>query len=105
MTFACQAHGAKCVKYNSTHKVEHHREMAWFCEANLKTNLPKLKKKGKPCLYSFKCIKCKGGHQADRNYCLFWKPCFNKQWHAKKYQQFQEERSKSICLVVDRERQ
>ena len=45
MTFACQAHEAKCVKYNSTYKVEHHREMAWCCKANLKTNFPKLKEK------------------------------------------------------------
>ena len=30
MTFVCYAHGSKYIKCNSSHKVEHHREMAWY---------------------------------------------------------------------------
>ena len=30
MTFVCYAHGSKYIKCNGPHKVEHHREMAWY---------------------------------------------------------------------------
>lgn len=68
MTFVCHAHGSKCVKCNSSYKVEHYKEIAWYYKANFKTNSPRLEtKKGESCLYMFKCINCKGEHQANSN--------------------------------------
>ena len=97
-TFSCRIQGAKCVKYNSPHKSEHHREFGWCCKANAKTNLPRLEtKKGKPCSHEFKCSNCKGEHQADSNHCLFWRHRFNREWHVKKYAEIRENRSKLIC--------
>jgi len=62
-TFSCRIQGAKCVKCNSLHKSEHHREFRWCCKANTKINLPRLEtKKGEPCPHSFKCSNCHGDH-------------------------------------------
>ena len=72
ITFTCCMHGSKCVKYNSPHKVEHYRNIAWYCKMNFKTNLPRLEtKKGESYPYSFKYINCKGEHQVNSNTCLF----------------------------------
>ena len=50
--FACRAHGSKCQKCSRPHKIEHYRDMAWCCKANLKINPPRLETKaGKPCPY------------------------------------------------------
>jgi len=77
-TFLCHTHGSKCQKCNSPHKLEHHRDLAWYCKANFKLNPPRLETaKGKPCPYTFKCINCKGEHMADDNKCPFWKHRFN----------------------------
>jgi len=85
-TFSCRIQGAKCVKCNGPHKLEHHREFGWCCKANNKTNPPRLEtKKGEPCPYSFKCSNCKGDHQADSNTCPFWRHQFHREWHIKKY--------------------
>ena len=71
-TFSCRIQGAKCVKCNSPHKSEYHREFGWCCKANAKINPPRLEtKKGEPCPHSFKCSNCKGDHQADSNSCPF----------------------------------
>ena len=95
--FSCRIQDTKCVKCNSPHKSEHHREFGWCCKANAKTNLPRLEtKKGKPCPHEFKCSNCKGEHQADSNHCLFWRHRFNREWHVKKYAEIRENRSKSI---------
>jgi len=92
----------KIVKCNRLHKVEHYRHFTWCCKANFKTNLSRLEtKQGKPCPHSFKCLNCKDKHQADSNTCLFWKHCFNYEWHSKKYQELHDVRSKLICLFVD----
>jgi len=53
-------------------------------------------KQGKPCSHSFKYINCSGDYQADSNLCPFWKHCFNKKWHTKKYQEIRNNRAKSI---------
>ena len=59
-------------KYNSSHKLKHHREMAQYCKTNFKINSPKLKtKKEKPYTYSFKYINCKNKHQMNSNICSF----------------------------------
>lgn len=66
--FVCYVYGFKCVKCNSSYKIEYHRDFAWYCKPNFKINPPRLEtKKGKPCSHSFKCINCKGEHQADSN--------------------------------------
>ena len=97
-TCVCCIPGAKCVKCNGPHKLEHHREFGWCCKANNKTNPPRLEtKKGKPCPHSFKCSNCKGDHQADSNSCLFWRHRFHREWHVRKYAEIHENRSTSIC--------
>jgi len=68
--FSCRAYGSKCQKCSRPHKIEHHRDMAWYCKANLKINpsRPEIKA-DKP--YSFKCINCKGDYTINNNKCLF----------------------------------
>ena len=101
-TFTCRIQEAKCVKCNSPHKSEHHREFGWCCKANAKTNPPRLEtKKGELCSYTFKCSNCKGDHQADSNTCPFWRHCFNREWYAKKYAKICENRSHSIHSEVN----
>jgi len=101
ITFTCKAHGTKCQKYGGPHKLEHHRDMAWCCKPNSKTNPPRLEpKKGELCPHEFRCINCKGDHQADDPICLFWKHCFNKEWHTKKAQELREIRANSIRSAV-----
>jgi len=101
-TFLYRVQGAKCIKCNGPHKSEHHREFGWCCKANAKINPPRLKtKKGKLCPHSFKCFNCKGDHQADSNDCLFWRHCFNREWHIKKYAEIHENRSQSIRSDVN----
>jgi len=39
-TFLYRAYGSRCQKYSSPHKLEHHRELAWCCKANPKSNSP-----------------------------------------------------------------
>ena len=96
-TFAYQAHRAKCQKYGGPHKLEHHRDLAWCCKGNDKTNPPQLEtKKGELCLYSFKCISCKKDHLADDAKCPFWKHWFNREWHTKKAQELRETQANSI---------
>jgi len=95
-TFSCRIQGAKCIKCNSPHKSEHHREFGWCCKANAKINPPRLEtKKGEPCPHTFKCSNCKGDHQADSNICPFWRHRFNREWHIKKYAEIRENRSQS----------
>ena len=101
-TFSCRIQGAKCVKCNGPHKLEHHREFRWCCKANDKTNPPRLEtKKGEPCPHSFKCSNCKGDHQADSNSCPFWRHRFHREWHIKKYAEIRENRSTSIRSGVN----
>jgi len=100
-TFLCRAHGSICQKCNGPHKLEHHRDLAWYCKANFKLNPPRLETaKGEPCPHSFKCVNCKGEHMADNNKCPFWKHRFNREWHSKKAQEARETRSNSTRLAV-----
>jgi len=79
-TFSCHTHGSRCQKCNGPHKLEHHRDLAWYCKANFKLNSPRLETaKGEPCPHSFKCVNCKGKHMANNNKCLFWKHRFNRE--------------------------
>ena len=104
--FVCWSHGTKCQKCNGPHKVKHHRDLAWCCKANFKTNPSRLKTaKGEPCPYQFKCINCKGVHQADSYDCPFWKHRFNHKWHAKKSQELRKIRDNSIRSAVSRVKQ
>jgi len=80
MTGVCRIQGAKCLKCNGLHSVEHHHHFTWCCKANDKINPSRLEtKKGIPCPHFFKCINCKGDHQADSSDCPFWKHRFNKE--------------------------
>ena len=100
-TFSCRAHGSRCQKCSGSHKLEHHRELAWCCKANPKSNPPRLKTaQGMPCPYSFKCINCKGEHMANDYKCLFWRNRFNRDWHSKKAQEAWETKANTICLAV-----
>ena len=101
-TFSCRIQGAKCIKCNRPHKSEHYREFGWCYKANAKINPPRLEtKKGEPCPHTFKCSNCKGDHQADSNTCPFWRHCFNREWHVKKYAEIRENRSQSTCSKVN----
>ena len=101
-TLSCRIQGAKCVKCNSSHKSEHHREFSWCCKANDKTNPPRLEtKKGEPCSHSFKCSNCKGDYQADSVHCPFWRHWFNCEWYVKKYTEICENRSKLLHSKVN----
>jgi len=101
-TFSCRIQGAKCIKCNGPHKSEHHREFEWCCKANAKINPPRLEtKKGESCPHSFKCSNCKGDYQADSNICPFWRHCFNREWHVKKYAEICENRSQSTHSEIN----
>jgi len=66
--FSYCAHGSKCQKCNRPHKLEYHRDLAWYCKTNSKLNPPRLETaQDKPYLYTFKCVNCKGKHIADDN--------------------------------------
>ena len=81
-------HRSKCQKFNSLHKLEYYREIAWYCKANFKTNSFGLEtKKEKPYTHSFRYINCKSDHQMDNINCQFWKHRFNRDWHNKKSQE------------------
>ena len=100
-TFSCKAHYTKCQKCGGPHKIENHRDFAWCCQANFKLNPPCLEtKRGEPCPHTFKCINCKGDHMADNTKCLFWKHCFNREWHSKKAQEAREIRANLIRLAA-----
>ena len=106
ITFACCAYRSKCQKCGSPHKLEHHRDMAWCCKANEKTNPPRLEtKKGEPCPHKFKCINCKNNHLTDDPTCPYWKHCFNREWHTKKAQELREIQANSIRSAVGRNKQ
>ena len=100
-TFTYRAYGSKYQKCSGSHKIEHHRDMAWYCKANFKTNPPRLEMKvDKPCSHSFKYINCKGDYTANDNKYQFWKNQFNCKWHSKKSQELQEIRANLICLAM-----
>jgi len=66
MAGVCCIQGAKRLKCNGLHLVEHHCHFMWCYKASDKINPPRLEtKKGIPCPHLFKCINCKGDHQAD----------------------------------------
>ena len=96
-TFSCRVQRSKYIKCNRPHKSENYHEFGWCCKVNEKLNLPHLEtKKGKLCPHSFNCSNCRGDHQADSNQCLFWRHCFNREWHQKKYTEIRDNRIKSI---------
>ena len=92
----------KYVKCNSSHQTIHHYKFTWCYKANNKINPPRLEmKKGKLCFHTFRCSNCKGEYQADSTDCLFWKHCFNKEWHAKEYTKLHENWKKSIYSFMN----
>ena len=96
-TFSCRIQGSKCIKCNGPHKSENYHKFGWYCKTNKKLNLPHFEiKKGEPCLYSFKCSNCQEDHQANWNQGPFWRHCFNRKWHLKKYAEICDNRFKSI---------
>ena len=98
----CCIQGAKCVKFNGPHQTVHHWHYTWCCKANEKTNLFRLEmKKGNLYPHMFKCLNCKGDHQADLNKCPFWKHRFNKEWHSKEYAKIQDNWKNSTCSAVN----
>jgi len=40
-----------------------------------------------PCSHIFKCVNCKGDHQADSYSYTYWRNHFNKDWHGRKQQE------------------
>ena len=85
-TLSCRSHISRCTKCYGAHDTEHHREKAWCCMENKKLNRAATNV-GEPCPHVFKCVNCKGDHQADSYSCLYWRNRFNKDWHGKKRQE------------------
>ena len=85
-TLSCRSHISKCAKCYGAHSTEHHREKAWCCMDNKKANQTATKD-GEPCHHIFKCMNCKGDHQADSYSCPYWHNCFNRDWHGRKQQE------------------
>ena len=74
MAGVCYTQRAKYVKCNGPNQTIHYCYFAWCYKANNKINLLRLEtKKDEPCSYSFKCLNCKGDHQANSTNCPFWK--------------------------------
>ena len=87
----CWIQGSKYAKCNGPHLTDNHHDFIWCYKANNKLNSPRLEtKKSKPCPYLFKCLNYKSSYVADSVECLFWKHCFNKEWHSKEYTKLQE---------------
>ena len=101
-TLSYHIQGSKCIKCNGPHKSKNHHQFGWCCKVNGKTNPLRLEtKKSEPCPHFFKCSNCHGDHQADSNLCLFQKNRFYCEWHIKKYNKICENRSNSICSIVN----
>jgi hypothetical protein len=39
---------------------------------------------GEPCTHTFKCLNCKGNHQADDYKCPYFQSRFDRDWHKHK---------------------
>ena len=85
-TLSCCSHISRCAKCYGAHITEHHREKVGCCMENKKLNRSATKE-GKPCPHIFKCMNCKGDHQADSYSCPYWRNCFNQEWHGRKQQE------------------
>ena len=91
-TLSCCSHISRCAKCYGAHITKHHREKAWCCMENKKANCLATKK-GELCLHVFKCINCKGNHQADSYSCPYWRNCFNHEWYGRKQQELFQKQS------------
>ena len=101
-THSYRSQAFKYIKYNGPHLTEYHWQFSWCCKANSKTNPPRLEtKQDKPCSHSFRCLNCKGDHQADLNLCPFWRHHFNKEWHSKECQKLCKNRLQLICSSIN----
>ena len=76
LTLSCCSHISRCTKCYVAYITKHHREKAWCCVENKKANCLATKE-GKPCPHIFKCMNCKGNHQADSYSCPYWCNHFN----------------------------
>ena len=85
-TLSCRSHVSRCAKCYGAHDTGHHREKAWCCMENKKTNHAATIT-GEPCPHIFKCVNCKGDHQVDSYSCPYWHNQFNRDWHGKKQQE------------------
>ena len=85
-TLSCRSHVFRYTKCYGAHDTKHHREKAWCCMENKKTNRV-VTIADEPCPYIFKCVNCKGDHQADSYSCPYWHNRFNRDWHSKKQQE------------------
>ena len=84
-TLNCHSHVSRYTKCYGAHSTKHHRERAWCCMENKKTNQVATKV-GELCPYTFKCMNCKGNHQVDSISCPYWHNHFNKDQHGRKQQ-------------------
>jgi len=102
MASICCIQETKYVKCNSPHLTTYHHHFTWCCKANDKINPSRLEtKKSEPCPHIFKCLNCKGNHQANSNKCPFWKHHFNKEWHTKEYAKLWETKKNSTHSAVN----
>ena len=85
-TLSCRSHISRCTKCYRAHDTKHYREKAWCCMENKKANHAATNV-GESCPHVFKCVNCKGDHQADSYSCPYWRNQFNKDWHGRKQQE------------------
>ena len=83
LTLSCHSHVSRYTKYYGAHSTKHYREKVWCCTENKKLNCMATKV-GELCPYIFKCMNCKGDHQADSYSCFYWYNYFNRSWHNRK---------------------
>ena len=86
LTLSCHSHISRCAKCYGAHITEHHTEKAQCCIENKKLNCSATKE-GELCPHAFKCMNCKGDHQADSYSCPYWRNHFNREWHGRKQQE------------------
>ena len=102
LAVVCQIQGSKYAKCNGPHLTDNHHDFTWCCKANNKLNSSRLEtKKSEPYPHLFKYLNCKSSYIADSVECLFWKHCFNKEWHSKEYTKLWETRKTLIHSNVN----
>ena len=85
LTPSYHSHVSRCAKCYGAHSTEHYREKMWYCIENKKLNYVTTKV-SESCPYIFKCINCKGDHQANSYSCPYWHNHFNRGWYDIKLQ-------------------
>jgi hypothetical protein len=78
-THKCYTHVLCCPKCGGAHCLENHRSHGSCCKAHPKMNPPReATAVREPCTHTFKCLNCKGDHQADDYKCPYFQSRFDR---------------------------